>query len=104
MANMTRVIRHCSMNAIINAATMSDKFCSRMLPRSTTKLLTNAASDAKREDTRPLLLLLSSNHPTSFRKIAETITVLHHHFKVGVQHKLGVLQPVWVSDLKMFNV
>lgn len=58
------------MKAIINEVPINPIFCISIAVRSTTTVLSKVASLSKREASIELVLLVSSNHPISFLKIA----------------------------------
>lgn len=70
VAMMTRVIRQFKMKAMMKEVTTREKFCNRMVDRSTTIVFSSVASASKRDDNMELLLFISSKNPISFLKIA----------------------------------
>jgi len=70
VAKTTSVILQFKRKAIINEATTRPRFCSRIVERSTTIVRIKVASDSKRDESMELVLVVSSNHPISFFKIA----------------------------------
>lgn len=70
VAMTTRVILQFKMKAIINEATTKPMFCNRIVERSTTIVRNNVASLSNCDESIELVLLVSSNQPISFFKIA----------------------------------
>lgn len=70
VAIITDARRQLRVNAIPNAATVSEIFCTIVDKRSASALRTNAASAANFDTREPVLFSSKSNHPTSLPRIA----------------------------------
>lgn len=81
VAKTTSVILQFKIKAIINEVTTKPTFCKRIVERSTTIVCNKVASVSKRAERTELVLLVSSNQPISFFKIAAT------HEKVKLSEK-----------------
>lgn len=72
VATTTSVILQFKIKAMTNEAATKPKFCIKIVDRSTTIVRSKVASLSSREARMELELSISSNHPISLLKIAET--------------------------------
>lgn len=67
------------MKAITREVTIIPMFCKRIVERSTTIVRSRVASVSRRDDSIALVLLISSNQPISFLKIAGNKEFVQEH-------------------------